>query len=200
MKIFKTIRYLEKKVLNRLQRISSFGWRNYPSYFNSHLDKLTVSSLSDTLTFVGTEVNEKTEHGFRILHIASSILSIGGHSRVLLNWLEKDTSSEHSLFISRKQEINPVLSSIISLGPYHNINGIDFESEKLVEVCEELWGFYLKVQPDIIVLHSHPNDPVPFAALANRKGVPIVFYDHADYVFSIGRSLADTTELLACRF
>ena len=46
---------------------------------------------------------------------------------------------------------------------------------------------------DLVVLHVHNNDVVPFLALAGmgRRRPPVVFVDHADHLFWLGARFAD---------
>ena len=46
--------------------------------------------------------------------------------------------------------------------------------------------------PTMIILHIHPNDPIPLLAYSERPaGVPLLFFNHADHVFSLGVSFCD---------
>jgi hypothetical protein len=58
--------------------------------------------------------------------------------------------------------------------------------QRLNEVVNEL--------AEIVILHIDPDDPIPIAALSSHINKnPILFFNHADHVFSLGASISTVT-------
>ena len=119
--------------------------------------------------------------------IASELYSSGGHSAVVMNWMKAFCNDgDHKLLISRSMT-EKIEESLIGAGvSYHLcIN----QGVRLVN--EILWHTENAVQ---IVLHIHPSDIVCAIAgkILMRAGKKIIFYNHADHVFTYGISSANT--------
>lgn len=129
----------------------------------------------------------------QILHVASSVMGIGGHSRMLWRWIAQDSQSCHSLALTRQfpAAVPQVLADAIgnSGGKIHIINK-NFGG--LIAWARQLRS--IAATADLVVLHVANHDVVPFLAFANKEqSPPTLFVDHADHQFWIGASTSDVT-------
>jgi glycosyltransferase involved in cell wall biosynthesis len=127
----------------------------------------------------------------QILHVASSVMGIGGHSRMLWRWIAQDSQSCHSLALTRQfpAAVPQVLADAIgnSGGKIHTINK-NFGG--LIAWARQLRS--IAATADLVVLHVANHDVVPFLAFANKQqSPPTLFVDHADHQFWIGASTSD---------
>lgn len=126
-----------------------------------------------------------------VLHVATAMHSIGGHSRMLWRWIRLDTEHSHSLVLTRQapEKIPKALREAVfnSGGKIHVLNqyvgSLIAWAKQLREIASAA---------DMVVLHIHNFDVIPIIAFADKdKLPPIVFLDHADHLFWLGASVSD---------
>jgi glycosyltransferase involved in cell wall biosynthesis len=126
----------------------------------------------------------------RVLHVASHIRSIGGHSRMLYNWVHNDRSSCHSLVVTNQRDI-PV--------PRWMPDAVKNSAGAFLVLPSE-WPFLLKAScvremarqnAYLIVLHHDASDLVPTVAFAVSDCPPVAILNHADHQFWLGSSVSD---------
>ena len=127
----------------------------------------------------------------RILHVATEVYPIGGHTRVIWNWIGKDAGSEHHVALTQQGSggVPPRLAELTasSGGQIHRLDG---GTRSLRTVAARLGG--LAVGFDVVVLHIHPFDITPLLAFAVKdRRPPLAFYNHADHVFGVCGGIAD---------
>lgn len=127
----------------------------------------------------------------RIVHVASSLVEIGGHTRTIQNWMRHDPDSNHSVFLIR-QGSSPLPG---------RLEGDVFERHgQLVNLPPNLPNTtraialrrFVQVNADLIVLHHSGHDVVPTLAFACEDLPPVTILNHADHLFWLGSSIADT--------
>ena len=125
-----------------------------------------------------------------MLHVATRVLSSGGHSRVLDKWIRLDRRSAHAVVLtSQPDEIPQYISTTCA---EFNIPILKLAVRKpRSSRAAELRS--LARQSDIIVLHQHPEDSTPICAFASEDCPPVIFWNHAHYWFSFGSTIADVT-------
>jgi hypothetical protein len=126
-----------------------------------------------------------------VLHVATNVSPIGGHTRTIENWIANDPASAHSLYLTRQASI-PLRSELCSM--LHSQQGgpmlawdrwSDLTNALQLRRCAQHWA-------DCIILHHSPNDVVPVIALATDDSPPVAILNHADHVFWLGSSVADS--------
>ncbi|MEH2443119.1 glycosyltransferase [Nostoc sp.] len=127
----------------------------------------------------------------KVLHVATSVMSIGGHSRMLWRWIQQDTERSHSLVLTQ-QGLNKVPQ--ILRDAVNNSHGkIYILNERIGSVLS--WAKQLReiaATADLVVLHIHNYDVIPIIAFANKEqSPPIIFLDHADHLFWLGTGISD---------
>lgn len=133
----------------------------------------------------------KSNRPKNILHVCTSVMSIGGHSRMLWRWMQQDKESIHSLALTKQesQEIPQILQDCVSKSDgkiyvlNQESNNIIFRATKLREIA---------ATADLVVLHVYNQDVIPMIAFANKEqSPPVVFVDYADHIFWLGVSISD---------
>ncbi len=126
----------------------------------------------------------------RVLHVATQAPPIGGHTRTILNWVENDPASCHSLLlIDQSQTGVPewLKHSIWQSG------GNLFSLATHTSPISKAWWTRRAAQrfADVVICHHHPFDVIPTVAFATEAGPPVAVVNHADHCFWMGSSIAD---------
>jgi Glycosyl transferases group 1 len=127
----------------------------------------------------------------RILHVSTCVKYLGGHSRMILRWIQQDTECSHSLVVTdeSREAIPKAITEAVS-----NSNGKIYS---LKEIVGSLLSRAKRLREiaaaaDIVVLHIFEYDVVPIIAFANQTGSPpIIFLNFNDHNFWLGVSISD---------
>ena len=179
---------------------STIGWKYFLGFFaDQELEELLQqigkkidNELSDNSNINLKKTQSEKKH---ILHIASTTELAGGHTRVIASWISNCQSimsdQMHSLIVTNQGagEIPNWLGDAIKNNEGF-IKVLDTSISPMKRALElrnvaEGWA-------DIVILHIDPNDPLPTVAFSKmRRELPVLFFNHADHVFSIGTSVSD---------
>jgi glycosyltransferase involved in cell wall biosynthesis len=190
-----------------LRLISEAAWfatSNHPGYFaDARLENLALR--------IGTELDERASRqrvaplgdlpeaaarrsGRRrcVLHVASEVAGIGGHTRTIKNWVLADEESAHWLLLT-DQLHEPVpawlAEAIATRGGGGRVIVLPWQSSLLARAA---WLRQAAAGADLVVCHHFAEDVVPTVALACPGGPPVALLNQSDHVFWLGASVADT--------
>jgi len=170
-------------LLNLASFYGQLRWSNSDGiYHDDEIEQYVADTILNDANF-HAPVIAGTNQGTVL--IASELYAAGGHSRVVLNWLKSfKEEHNHSLLITR--------SATKRFGDFLTANGYSYHlcSTHGIELVREIIQYCGDAQR--IVLHIHPDDIISATAaryLASA-GKDIIFYNHADHVFSYGISSA----------
>lgn len=124
----------------------------------------------------------------RILHVASQLPTIGGHTKLLAQWMSRDRCSEHSIAVTVGDA--PLCESLVCLSQSSGGKVVRFGSTQTLLQRSHLLRC-LASQADLVVLHHDGHDIVPVAGLADRHLPPVAIVNHADHLFWLGSSSCD---------
>jgi hypothetical protein len=169
--------------------LSTYAYLNFTSFYSSYRLEKLVQTIGEKVMQPATHGPKPNSGKRRILHVASELYELGGHTPLLLKWIQRDQDSEHAVFLTRQTEAT-IPAKIFA---QHRVNQSVIcrlsKGESLVETAQQLLntaGGY-----DFLVLHIHPDDIVPLLAFAHTKPVPVYFLNHADHCFWLGASILD---------
>lgn len=121
----------------------------------------------------------------RILEICTQVSAVGGHTKMLCQWVKVDKNRQHSLVLT--QHRGPVPDSVFETFENrverlnHAPGGQIAWAKRLREIARE---------HDLIILHTHCEDVVPVIAFAEtEKFPPVLILNHADHIFWYGPSI-----------
>lgn len=126
----------------------------------------------------------------RVLHVATHVAALGGHSRMLNRWVLGDGHSRHSLLITSQQERKIPEWLVESIDRSGGRVWPLSHSATLMEKALQLRKTALE-QADLVVLHQDSYDVVPTLAFAVEGGPPVVVLHHADHHFWLGSAITD---------
>lgn len=182
------------QVVDEVERVAKFAFLQHPGLF---ADGRVENALLDFNEHIAGKENscpaincfERRDHP-RVLHVASELYRVGGHSRVLARWIHRDLTSHHCVVLTRQLgDVPPLMAATCR---QHGAELINLPRDKSkVERAARLRR--LAKQADRVVLHHHPDDAIPVLAFATKGGPPVAFFNHAHFWYSLGGAVADIT-------
>ena len=180
------IKEIDVNVALNLARVyGDFRWMNHDGvYQDNELETLLQQKVMQSKGYLSPNFFEICTG---TILVASELYSNGGHSAVVMNWMrmfrEKD---DHKLLITRTVT-SKVKKTLDREGVSYHLcinDGVSLINEILQHT----------VNAERIVLHIHPSDIVSAVAarILTQAGKNVIFYNHADHVFSYGISSATT--------
>jgi len=120
--------------------------------------------------------------GRRVLHVLSEAHLIGGHVRMALRWVESDRASVPGLVVTRpfgeSEELTAAVRRRGGSATVLDEPSLPARARRLRQIAGAA---------EIVVCHTHPDDPVPALAFGGAyDGAPVVMVNHADHVFWLG--------------
>jgi len=118
----------------------------------------------------------------KVMHVASLLYKTGGHTKVVKNWLADDPCSV-GLVVTRQSDL--------VIDPINGVKVAALGDLEPMKKAEEIARLYKEWDCDLIIMHHHPYDVIPFIV---RKFIPdaaIAVYNHADHVPWIGSGYSD---------
>jgi hypothetical protein len=162
-----------------LTQACNYAWFHFPGYVcNPAIEKLLIS-IGERLIIPDLNKSARKKNNLqpKILHVATTLYNIGGHSKIFNFFIENDTNSYGVL--TKGDLMNQSLKiTRLSAATY-------------LEKAKELR--LMAFDYDFVVLHIHPDDIIPVLAFAkeNEGLPPVLFYNHADHCFWVGASIVD---------
>ena len=125
-----------------------------------------------------------------VLHVATEFYAVGGHSRMATHWINQDADHRHSLVLTRQHEPMPAGLAAAVEASGGSLTHLNQTAGSLLDWARRLQP--LLAAAELVVLHVHSMDVVPFLALAGMKRrPPVILLNHADHLFWIGADLVD---------
>jgi hypothetical protein len=178
--------------LKAIKRVSKWAWFHHPGRFaDGALENLALEvgrKLEDRGKNSAVNLPLRKRRASRTLHLATQLSTVGGNSRVLVKWVERDTSADHVIVLTDQREAVPdFLQEIItSSGNYcvclpvtENIENRAVAVRSIAQSC------------DRVILYTDPHDTVPVVAFAKEDLPPVAMFNHAHFWFTLGSSVSD---------
>lgn len=178
--------------LEAIEGVAAWAWKHHPGRFaDGALENLALDiGLKLEANENNKEINlpVRKQHVSRTLHLATRLFNVGGHSRVLSKWVERDKSAEHVIVLTDQREAVPdFLQQIITRNENFCVCLPNNESiEKRAAIVRTI-----SQSCDRVILHTHPNDSIPVVAFAKKGGPPVAMFNHAHFSFNLGSTVSD---------
>ena len=178
---------LERKV--QLAKVAaSFAVHNNPGYFSSTVLEETFIEYAQQHDITSYNITYQKNS---FLHVMTQAYVTGGHTRVVERWIDVSPETQiHSVIILNQKDVTVPkrLEEVIK-----NKNGtLTLFDKKLSDLNRALKLREIGLHYQYIILHVHMDDPTALIAFGTEKFTrPIIYYNHADHLFSLGGSIAD---------
>jgi hypothetical protein len=123
-----------------------------------------------------------------VLHVATGVFAIGGHSRVIASWIKLDPSSRHVLALTDQRTAIPGWLQTVVAENHGEIVDLASQGEPAMRIGA--LATMARSAADVVILHHHPYDVIPALALAGASS-PVAVFNHADHVFWVGAAVCD---------
>lgn len=158
---------------------------HFGEFYNPKIEEI-LASISDKYFLNDKYIQKNSKEKYQVLHIATRIYETGGHTRLMLNWIDNDEKYSNDVLITDMEENKIPLELLNQYERQFNIFNLGhLQGIEKVKAIREFSKKY-----DYIVLHIHPNDVYTVIALHNCP-LPILFLNHADHRFWLGRNTAN---------
>ncbi len=183
-------------VLGNIQKAAQFA-------VESHTGRFADGSIENVALQIGVDLESVTtanqdfllpfahhESRRRILHVATAVFEIGGHTRMLHHWIRKDLSSCHSIVLLNQD--NEVIPQWLSEA-VRDSGGTIIALPPEARICQKATWLreIAKQNVDLAIMHHFGSDIVPIVAFAVPECPPVAILNHADHLFWMGSSVAD---------
>lgn len=134
------------------------------------------------------DARPRTTEFKRILQVCTQVHKVGGHSKMLCQWVNADSTRTHSLVLTQHRGPTPkfVRDTFEKSGGKvewlnHRPGGQIAWAKRLRQIAKDF---------DLVILHTHCEDVVPLIAFAEtEKYPPVLVLNHADHIFWYGPSI-----------
>jgi hypothetical protein len=178
--------------LNAIEKISHWAWYHHPGRFadgalENHAFEIG-RKLENKLSSHAVDLSTRKAGKSRTMHIATTLFHVGGHTRVLATWCQRDPSADHVVVLTdQRAEVPSFFQEIITRSGNHciclptntSIQDRAIAVRRLSQSC------------DRVILHTHPHDSIPVVAFAREGGPPVAMFNHAHFGFSLGSTVSD---------
>jgi hypothetical protein len=168
---------------------AKFSTNNYCGFYVDSNIEILLNSIGK-LIFPNSvkRVNSVAHKKLKILHYATILLDVGGHTRLLENWIKTDKDNSHDVFVSKQNSIVPDFfrNTVKSIdGKIYQFND-ELPFVERIRALNEVGEGY-----DLIVLHHHPDDIIPVIAFSIDGAAPVAILNHGDHKYWVGSSICD---------
>lgn len=126
----------------------------------------------------------------RVLHVASHLVEIGGHTKLLASWIGADKNRAHSLALTRHRGPVPAFVEAEVRGAGGAIYRVNSTPGRFLAWARRLRS--IASDFDLVVLHTHNEDVVPLLAFGGSVArPPVALLNHSDHMFWLGTSISD---------
>lgn len=179
------------ETLKRVADAASFTCRFHTGRFADGALENLVLAIGRATGPTDRPVRERAPGGkLNVLHVATSVIAIGGHTRMMHRWIAQDHGNCHSLALTRQGRgaIPTWLSDEIASTGGHVLTFGELTSD-----CERAARLRIEAHDyaDLVVVHHAGTDVIPTLAFAADGGPPVAILNHADHLFWLGSSVAD---------
>jgi len=180
---------------------ASVAWFVNPGFFYCHEMEQLLAEIGQKHLRPAPVPRPSAEAPRRFLHVMSTAFESGGHTRAVSRWIEICAQhaylERHSILISMQGD-DPLPVWLRDSAQRTGGEFIEIPSgTSWLQMAAKIRSKALEF--DAVVLHTHPNDPLPNLAF-HDQAMPVLFFDHADDAFVLGLEAAQVVaELRAVR-
>jgi hypothetical protein len=186
----------DQELMKRIGLVAKFSWRNHAGYFfdgkienilydyGNNLEKcIDIDRMQHIVRRSFSDIEDYT-----ILHLATNLYEVGGHTRMLYQFIKRYDKGNQLLVLTGqgKQNIpNWFISGISSDIKIVRLDSFDsfFDRAYILRYISNLCKH--------VISYHHPYDIIPILSFSINKCPPVIIENHAHSWFWLGPSIAD---------
>jgi hypothetical protein len=171
--------------LLKIQELIHFCWMNYPLRFSDvELENIIEKNIINWKE-VKPYSNQNT-----ILHIASTVFEVGGHTRWLMNCIDHLPEYNHTVVLTRQSKNIP--QNVLDFIDKKKVNVIRIPFElTLMQKVKKVKEIIIESKPFKVFSFHHPDDLISILATTGADQFQSVLFNHADHTYSLGARFFD---------
>lgn len=175
----------DNKRMDLIEYYLHFCVNNVTGVYSDPWIEKKIIEYSSKLDF---DINADVIHD-TVLIVMTAVSSIGGHTALANNWIQFDKDKKYSVILTESS--NHCVPKFLEESVKESGGNIFYlNSSDNVSKAKELLNIAQKFE--YVILNIHMYDVVPIIAFGHRNWKrPVCFYNHADFLFSIGISVSD---------
>ena len=160
-------------------------YNNTGYYYSTKLEKIFVDYAKSIKIELENDYKPNT-----FLHVLTKAFTGGGHTRVVEKWIEQSPKNQIHSVICINQENFEIPKKLNNAIKEKNGELILLNNDNLKDRAIELRK--IASEYEYIILHTHMEDPTSLVVFGTEDFKrPVIFYNHADHMFWLGKSITD---------
>ena len=125
----------------------------------------------------------------RILQVCTQVSAVGGHTKMLCQWVKADTTRQHSLVLTQHRGPTPdFVHAVFEASGGRKVEQLNHSPSGQLDWARRLRE--IARDYDLVILHTHCEDIIPLLAFADtEKHPPVLVLNHADHIFWYGSAV-----------
>jgi hypothetical protein len=126
----------------------------------------------------------------KILQVCTQVSAVGGHTKLLCQWVKADSGRQHTLVLTQHRGPTPdFVHAVFEESGGRKVEQLNHRPSGQLDWAKRLREIARDF--DLVILHTHCEDVVPLIAFADiDKHPPVLVLNHADHIFWLGPSIS----------
>lgn len=150
-----------------------------------------LDELARKASFVLAPYQRASAESELLVHVATEVYPIGGHTKVIEDIASNLPDYQHLLIVTGMRGLHPSLSFLKRRFDELSVNVHFLQCSSRAEKARELSSLIGALRPRAVILFAHHDDSVAYAAVAGHASRRVLFLHHADHQPSLGASRSD---------
>jgi hypothetical protein len=198
---------------DQISAIAAFLKRGDIETFTRRLCELTVQLLAEPLwgralfipeldelarnaSLIVTPSPNRTIDSKLLVHVASVVHPIGGHTRVIEDIAAALPEYQHVLIVTNMPNLAPMeLAPLLPRFEELHIRVRLLKGSRWAKKVRELSSLVATLGPQAVLLLAHYADSIAFVGVAGHAAPRVLFLHHCDHMPALGASRADYTHI-----
>jgi hypothetical protein len=174
-----------EKQLLKIQELIHFCWMNYPLRFSDADLENCIQKNIISWDNIKLYPNQNT-----IVHVASTLFEVGGHTRWLMNCIDHLSEYKHTIVLTRQSKNIP--QNVLDFVNEKKINIVRIPSEfSLMQKVNSLKEILMELQPFKVFSFHHSDDLISVLATTGSAHFQSILFNHSDHIYSLGARFFD---------
>lgn len=183
----------EESRLELIKYLVHFDINHFTGRYSDEWIERELIQYGSKIRFKHTVSAEKNS----VLHVMTGAYNIGGHTAIVNNWIDYDETRKYAVVFTNMAP-KGIPQFLLETAERTGTELIFLHEKDTIRKASEL--LKLSDKYERIVLHINMFDVIPVIAYSNRNWKrPVYFYNHANFLFSLGMSVSDCV-LCLCEY